>query len=195
MRRAEGWQIALVCGLILAGQPFVESCRIARVGHKTMKRSVPGDWTGRQNVRGKWRGKRLEALADDYRVHSLTEQAICERHTVSALSLKKLAQKYRWPKRPHKKWGVVSNMSPERQRLYAKLRIHLGIAEARKTAMAAVFPSAASPVLPTAALPVHSDGQGPAPFLPTETPALNSEAASETHHPRRPAADGNAAHP
>ena len=181
MRTAAGWQVALVCGLMLAGQPFVESCRIARVGHKTMRRSLPAGWTGRKNVRGKWRGARLEALAADYRVHSMSEQTICERHTVSPLSLKKLAQKHRWPRRPHKKWGVVSNMSPERQRLYAKLRIHMGIAEARKSALAAVIPSAASPVLSTAATLGPVVGRQPAVLcLPAGSPALNSEAADGT---------------
>ena len=174
MRRAEGWQIALVCGLMLAGQPWTETCKIARIGHRRLKFSLPPDWTCRKVVRGKWRGAKLEALAADYRALSLSIETILERHGVTLPTLRKLATKYHWPRRPHNRQAIISTWCPERQRLYAKFRVNLGLADAKRAAWAATLPSAGPSERPIPALAADVGSQGPAPFFPAGTPALNS---------------------
>ena len=177
MRRAEGWQIALVCGLMLAGQPWTESCKIAHIGHRRLRLSLPADWTSRKVVRNKWRGARLAALAADYRAHSLTLQQIMDRHSVTLPMLRKLVTTHGWPRRPNNQQAIIATWCPERRKLYFKFRIHLGIVEARKAAWDAIIPSAGPSERPIPALAADVGSQGPAPFFPTESPALNSGGA------------------
>lgn len=123
-----GWRLtnghrAALCGLLLAGQPFIQCCKIIGVSPKRMRTYLPKDWAHHRNpARTKWTGLRLAALARDYRAHSLSVRTIIARHHVTQGTLYKLAQTHGWPTR---RKGRRPNKRPDTKvaRLIEGLRV------------------------------------------------------------------------
>jgi hypothetical protein len=137
--RVTNGQRAAVCALMLAGTPFMESCRIAGVPYLRMKALLPPDWSQPSVRRApRWRGQQLEDLAAAYADPALKIKTIAQLFGIQPSYLRRLAAMHGWPRRRKGGWGLpvsLRNMTHEQRGLYRKLRPVVG----REAAQAAVF--------------------------------------------------------
>ena len=133
---------AAVCGLVLAGLSFGESCRIAGVPYRLLHGLLGADWwslRGPPPGRGlRWRGERLDLLKQAYgdRARSIASVALEFETTPDVVYA--LAKRHGWPYRrqPRPVLPVpLEEMEPSVRRQYLKVRRHLG----RDAALRSVF--------------------------------------------------------
>ena len=142
VRRITNGERAAICGLVIAGQPFIRTCRMLGVPYKAMLDLLPDDWRGRQlspawNKR--WKGPLLKELEAAWCDFSIPTRTLVEIFKTSRDNLRRLARENDWPRRPiggKKPLPVpVSKMEPDMAKRYRKLARVVG----RTAAERAVF--------------------------------------------------------
>lgn len=131
---------AAVCGLLLAGLPFIQSCKIVGVNHLRLKTYLPPDWGIRAGRRAHiWHGERLEELREAWCDPLQKTRTIANRFNLKLSSLYKLVTRHGWPRRPKGPERLplgLRHMSATQRTAYRKIQAELG----RDAAIAAVFP-------------------------------------------------------
>lgn len=127
---------ALVCGLILAGQSYIEACRIAGVPPRRLRLLLEPDWSARVNRPRRWKADELRDLEEAYRDPKLSVASIAQMFKTHAGNICTMARQQGWPMRLQKfPRGHVATMQPEKRRLYLKLRAVVGRVEAEREAL------------------------------------------------------------
>lgn len=135
-QRITNGQRAAVCALVIAGQPFVESCKVAGAPYRGLQAVLALDWWERQPRRRRWFGEELRSLEESYRDTSLRLDTVAALFSTSRREVQYLATEHGWPRR---QWGrgrrlptSLSKMDAERRNRFVKLRRIIGRAAAEQ---------------------------------------------------------------
>lgn len=127
---------AAVCGLMIAGLPYGDSCRIVGVPEKTLKKLLPPFWVIYQRRPHRWKGDELQAIKEAYDDWSLKVETIAELYQTTAGTIRVLAKKHGWRRRPmggKPNPNSTRNMSRAKYAVYRKVQPILGREVALRT--------------------------------------------------------------
>lgn len=141
-QRVTNAQRAAVCALIIAGQPFVKSCKVVGAPYRSVQAVTGEDWWDNRGLPRRWKGDELRDLEAAYRDPKLPLATIAEVFKTSRREIQYLVKQHDWPRRQQGKGPKLpvsyTKMPPEQLNRYRKLRRIIG----RSAAEQAVFGTA-----------------------------------------------------
>lgn len=126
-RRIMRGQQAAVCGLILAGVSFTQSCEIVGSCYSAMRPYIPDGWAkhGGRKV-SRWKGEELADLKELYDNRTLTLERIAALFGTSGSNIREVAKRKGWARRRWVAPKPIRTLSRQQQTTYWKIRPILG---------------------------------------------------------------------
>lgn len=117
MRAVMRGQVACVCGLVIAGVPFMKSCQIAGISYDLMRYYVPASIKKHMGGKRRWKGDELLDLKDAYD-SGMKLGKVAALFGVSEASVRQVVHNEGWPRRRVKHAVTIRSLSHKQQRQY-----------------------------------------------------------------------------
>lgn len=117
---------AAVCGLVIAGLPMIESCRIVGAPYLAVVGVLPKGWHVRGRRPSRWTGDLIDELREAWFDPAQRVFTIASRYGVTTKAIQLVARKQGWPRR--RRWRIEApgpafrDLSADQRRVYFKLR-------------------------------------------------------------------------
>jgi hypothetical protein len=126
--RITNCQRAALCAMILAGQPFIGTCRMLGVSERAMKAVLHADWHRGTRQPRKWTDDQLKRLRQAYFDERTSRDACAKLFGISKDMLRLLARKHGWKRSRRRKAALTRREMRSHKRLEKTLGAQAALA-------------------------------------------------------------------